>query len=368
MGKTSSMATSGGTGLAGRAAVIRAAVLLAAVVLAAACTGGGGSGQAADDLLLDRGETMLQFEGAGELRMGGTLAMPERPGGGPVGAVLIVPSIDRNDRNGYLDVVPADRVYEDLSKAITGAGLAAFRYDRRSMGASELEPGRALTFEDMVTDAHQALLLLADRSDIDGGNLAMVGHDVGGIIAMRVAASDDKVKRVVLLSTPGRPLVDVMAGSFESAHGPESAAAFRAVIGTLLSTGALPERAAIRPEHQTVLPVGQDSVVRDMYGIDPVAEAAKLTVPALVVTGSQSTGVGGADAERLVAAVPSAQALTADATPTLQHIAAALPQSFDPNDHRGHGGGRPPDTATRDQAAVDRITAFLSSRNPGTRQ
>ena len=335
-------------------------------LLAAACTGG--SDEAGDDLLLDRGETVLQFEGAGELRMGGTLAMPARPGGGPVGAVLIVPSIARNDRNGYLDVIPADPVYEDLSKAITGAGLAAFRYDRRGMGASKLEAAQQPTFEDMVTDAHQALLFLAERSGIDAGNLAIVGHDVGGIIAMRVAASDDKVKRVVLLSTPGRPLVDVMAGGFESAHGPASAEAFRSVIGTLLSTGALPERTAIRPEHQTILPVGQDGVLRAVYAIDPVAEAAKLTVPALVVTGSQSTGVGAADGERLRAALPSEQAFTAETTATLQTVTAGVPQSFDPNDHRAHGGGRPPDTATRDQAAVDRIAAFLSSKNPGSRQ
>ncbi|MGH9265116.1 MAG: alpha/beta fold hydrolase, partial [Acidimicrobiales bacterium] len=203
---------------------------------------------------------------------------------------------------------------------------------------------------------------------IDASNLAIVGHDVGGLIAMRVAATDDKVKRVVLLSTPGRPMVDVMAGNFESSFGPESAEAFRGTIGTLLSTGALPERAAIRPEHQPVLPLGQDRVLREVYATDPAVEMAKLSVPTLIVTGSQSTMVDGTDGERLRAALPSAQTVTADATATLQRITAALPQSFDPNDHRAHGGGRPPDTATRDQATVDRITAFLSSKNGGPRQ
>lgn len=343
------------------------AVVLVVGLLAAGCTGGGSDGSG-DDLLLGQGETELQFEGAGELRMGGTLAMPDQAGAGPVGAVLIVPSISRNDRNGYIDVVPGDPLYQDLSKAITGAGLAAFRYDRRSMGTSRLEAGQELTFDDMVTDAHEALLFLSQRSGIDGSNLAVVGHDVGGIIAMRVAASDDRVKRVVLLSTPGRPLVDVMADSFQSDHGPESAEAFRAVVSTLLSTGSLPERSTIRAEHQSVLPLGQESLLRAVYGLDPAAEAAKLGVPALVVTGGRSTRVNGTDAERLRAALPSSEAVTADATASLQHIAAALPQSFDPNDHRAHGGGRPPDTATRDQAAVDRITAFLSSKNAGSRQ
>lgn len=330
-------------------------------LLAAACSGGGGSDGDAD-LGLDQGESVVQFDGAAKLRMGGTLAMPDSAGGRPVRAVLIVPSLARNDRDGYIDVSPGDAVYRDLSNAITGAGMAAFRYDRRSMGTSKLEPGQQVTFEDMVTDAREALLFLSQRSGIDASNLAIVGHDLGGIIAMRVAARDDKVKSVVLLSTPGRPLVDVMAGHFETTFGAESAAAFRGVIASLLSTGGLPERSAIRPEHQTVLPLGQEAVLKAVYGVDPAAEAANVGVPTLVVTGSQSSMVNPVDGDRLSTALPSAQAFTADTTATLQQVTAAVPQSFDPNDHRAHGGGRPPDTATRDPRSLDLITTFLTAK------
>ena len=344
-----------------------AAVVLVISLLGAACSGSGGDNDI-QDLRLGQGESILQFEAADKLRMGGTLAMPERTGDGPVGAVLIVPSMARNDRNGYIDIVPGDPIYQDLSKAITGAGLAAFRYDRRSMGVSKLEPGKQVTFEDYVTDAHEALLFLSQRAGIDASNLAIVGHDLGGIAAMRVAATDDKVKRVVLLSTPGRPLVDVMAGDFEKTFGAESGAAFRSVIGSLLSTGSLPERSTIRPEHQTVLPTGNDGLLKEQFSLDPVAEAAKVKASTLVVTGRQSTLVNPADGERLKAVLTSAQAFTADSTASLQKITAALPQSFDPNDHRAHGGGRPPDTADRDQPAVNQITTFLTSRTGATRQ
>lgn len=338
-----------------------AAVVLVMSLLAAACSSGGG-GDDLGDLGLGEGESVLQFEAADKLRMGGTLAMPERSGGGAVGAVLIVPSMARNDRNGYIDIIPADPIYEDLSKAITGAGLAAFRYDRRSMGISTLEAGKQLTFEDFVTDAHEALLFLSQRNGIDATNLAIVGHDLGGIAAMRVAATDDKVKSVVLLSTPGRPLADVMADGFEKTFGPESAGAFRSVIGTLLSTGSLPERSTIRPDHQTALPPGNDALLKDQYSLDPAAEAAKVKAPTLIVTGRQSSLVTPADGERLKAALSSAQAFTAESTASLQKITAALPQSFDPNDHRAHGGGRPPDTADRDQPAITEITTFLTSK------
>jgi len=220
----------------------------------------------------------------------------------------------------------------------------------------------------MVPDAREALLFLSQRTGIDATNLAIVGHDVGGIVALRVAATEDKVRSVVLLSTPGRPLVDIMAGNFLVENGKESADAFRGVIGTLLATGALPERSTIRPEHQTILPLGQDALLKAIYGLDPAAEAAKVKVPTLVVTGSRSTLVNGVDGGALKAALPSGQAFTADATASLQRITAALPQAFDANDHRAHGGGRPPDTADRDQGAVDQITTFLSTKLGAPRQ
>ncbi len=345
-----------------------AAVLVSIGLLAAGCSGGGGTSNDIADLRLGQGETILQFDGAAKLHMGGTLAMPEATGGRPVGAVLIVPTVARNDRNGYLDIVPGDAVYQDLSKSITAAGMAAFRYDRRSMGVSKMEAGEQLTFEDMVTDARLALQFLSQRTGIDAANMAVVGHDIGGVIAMRLAATDDKVKSLVLLSTPGRPLVDVMAGNFEATVSRDSADAFRGVISTLLATGSFPDRSGILPEHQTVLPVGQDALQRAIYGLDPVAEAAKVKVPTLVVTGKQSTLVNPADGTKLAAALTSAQTFTAESTATLQKITAALPQAFDPNDHRAHGGGRPPDTADRDQPAVAAITAYLSAKIAAPRQ
>jgi pimeloyl-ACP methyl ester carboxylesterase len=346
------------------------AVVLTLGLAAGACSGGGGSSaKSADDLGLGAGETVLQFEGAGKLHMGGTLAMPDKAAKpGPTPATLIVPTVARNDRNGYIDVVPGDPLYQDLSKAIAASGTAVFRYDRRGMGVSKLDEGRQVTFDDMVTDAENAVSFLAQRSGIDANGLSLLGHDIGGIIALRVAAMDNRIKSVVLVSTPGRPLVDIMADNFLATNGQESADAFRATIATLLGTGALPDRLSIRPEHQTALPSGQDNLLKAVYSLDPVAEAAKVKVPTLIVTGTRSTTVNATDAARLAAALTGSLVASADTTASLQTIVPALPQAFDPNDHRAHGGGAPSDTATRNQPALDQITAFMNSKVVGSRQ
>ena len=107
---------------------------------------------------------------------------------------------------------------------------------------------------------------------------------------------------------------------FEAQFGAESADAYRSVISTLLTTGSLPDRAGIRPEHQTVLPVGQDALLKAVYGLDPAAEAAKVKVPTFVVSGKQSTLVNPVDGDRLKAALPSAQAVSVDAAHTTTTI------------------------------------------------
>lgn len=338
-------------------------------LVAGGCSGGGSGAGSDADLGLGPGETVVQFDGANKVHMGGTIAQPATPSKGPVPGVLIVPTTGRADRNGYLDVVPGDPVYQDLSKSLAAAGMAALRYDHRGIGASKLEPGQQPSFDDMVADAKEALGFLAQRKGIDGAALAVVGHDLGGVIAMRVAATDPRVKSVALLSTPGRPLVDVVAGSFAVTDGQESADAFRKTIATLASTGSLPPRSEIRPEHQPVLPVGQDALLRSLYSIDPLAEAQAVKVPTLVMAGTRSNQVSGGDAQALAAAIgPSASVEVVDSTATFQSIIPAQTPSFDPNEHRAHGAGRPSDTAARDTALLDRISAFLGARLGGPRQ
>ena len=338
-----------------------------ALALAAACGGGDPGGTATDDDAVGGtggpAEATVQFAGAGETRIAGTLDTPATVSG-PVPGVLIVPGIAPADRDGRVASTSTDALYEDLSEAFTGAGLATFRYDRRGAGQSRLEPGQRLSWDDMVTDARNALAFLGQRSEVGGSRLAVVGHEMGGVIALKLAAADPRVKSVVLVSTPGRPLVDVLADGFGAENGPESADAFRASVATLVSTGSLPERSAIRAEHQSLLAPGSEGLLRSVFTLDPVADIPGVTVPVLLTVGAASTTVTTADADRLQQALGGrAEVLTAaDAGPTLLKAAASGPATTaDADDHHVHGGGAPPVQTTRDATAVQRISQFLTA-------
>ncbi|MGI8808148.1 MAG: alpha/beta hydrolase [Acidimicrobiales bacterium] len=341
-------------------------VIVGIAMLAAACSGGGDGGDPTQDQgFADApGEKILQFTGAGKVRLGATLTMPPNAAG-PAPAVLIIPGPGLTSRDGRTVGAPIDNVYKDLSKGLVAAGMATFRYDRRGSGASTLDPGVQPTWDDMVTDAQEALKYLGERGEIDGARLAVVGHDMSGPIALKLAASDPRVKSVALVAAPGRPLVDVWAGEFQALSGQPSADAFRALVADLLATGNFPPRANMRPEHQTVLPVGQDALYKSMFSVDPLAEAKAVKVPVMIALGEKSTSVFQDDAAAMAAALggKSEVVVAPNATATLQILKGPprIVPGGDPSDMSAMGGGPIIADAPREQATVGRIASFLGA-------
>jgi len=348
------------------------APLVVLAVVAAACSGGGGgTDEAVDDPVGDArqptADKVVQFNGASQTRLAGAINTPATPADASVG-VLIIPGLAATDRDGQVAGTLPDPLYKDLSKSFTDAGMVTFRYDRRGAGQSRLASGQQLSWDDMVTDARNALSFLGQRSEVGDSGLAVVGHDVGGLIALKLAATEPRIRSLVLVSTPGRPLVDVLAEGFSATHGPASAEAFRVTVATLLTTGSVPDRSAIRPEHQSVLAAGSDAMLRSLFTLDPLADTGAVKVPVLIAVGGRSSGVTAADADRLNQALGGrAEVVTAaNAGPTLQEEATAAARGADPNDHMSHGAPPPQARSTRDAGALQRIAGFVrANAGPG---
>ena len=347
----------------GRRRLILSSVTVA--LLAAACSGGGGGSDPTQDqgFASAPGEKILQFTGAGKVRLAATLTMPTGVSGPPP-AVLIVPGPGLTTRDGRTVGAPIDNLYKDLSKSFVAAGMATFRYDGRGSGASTLDPGVQPTWDDMVTDAQEALKYLGERGEIDGSRLAVVGHDMSGPMALKLAAGDPRIKSVALVAVPGRPLVDVWAGEFQALSGQQSADAFRSVAADLQTTGTLPPRANMRAEHQTLLPVGQDALYKSMFAVDPLADAKAVKVPVMIALGEKSTSIFQDDAAALGAALGgrSEVVVAPNSTATLQVLKAPprVVPGGDPSDMSMMGGGPIIADAPREQTAVARITSFLA--------
>lgn len=338
-----------------------AAVLALFSILALACSGGGGDDDAAapaGGAIAGPGERPVQFVGAGKARLFGTFTMPETTGR-TVPGVLLIPTGGAGDLLGPSGT--NDPLGQDLAATFAQAGLATYRYDQRGTGESKLEPGMSLTVDDLVADARGALDLLSQRRETTGRDISVVGYDQGGLVAMRLAATDDRVKRVVLISTPGRSLTDTRAAQLEARHGPESGPALRELVAGLLQTRSLPPLDGMRTELRALFPSQQASFLADLYGIDPAADAARVKAPTLIVVPANPAPY---DPERLAAAIRGAQVVTSTGTsPTLVISGPTGPDLSDPtNPLHDHGSGPPVGKTTRDTAALDRMSQFLAPR------
>lgn len=352
-----------------RAVLRRLAALLAVVVLAvsAACTRSANEdrGSAGDDPADEgtaRGERPVQVVGAGKVRLFGTLAVPDAGAAAASAGVLIVPSSGPGTRDGLVsDTGSNDSIAKDLAGALSKAGTVSYRFDRRGTGESRIEPDVRLSFDDLVADARAGLDLLAQRKETSGRDLAVVGYDQGGLVALRLAASDSRVTRLVLISPPGRSLVDAQAAQLGGTYGPESAAALRATVAALLATRTLPPLDAMRAELRPLLPPQEASFLAQLYAIDPAAEAAQVKARSLIVVGGDA---GPYDPDRLRAVLSASDVVVAaTAGPTLVNVGP--PPTEDPGNPSSpvHDHGAAPAVApeARDADATNRITAFLTA-------
>ena len=286
--------------------------------------------------------------GAGGIRLSGVVTLPAAaPGGGAVPGVLIVPGLGALDHDavaaagtpdGANDALSSslnpsspgsvDPLYRDLAQALAQAGVASFRYDKRGTAASRVQPAQRLSLADEVADARAALAFLLLRREVGTSPGAVLGHDVGGLVALEAAAGDSRVRAAVLVSTPGRPLADVLADDFARSRGTTLANQLRAAVASLQATGRVPAADTLAPLVRPEFPTGADAYLTSLFALDPVADARSSSLRALLVRGAGDRTVSAADNDRISPAFGAGADLlvsTADADHNLAVIGTAGP-------------------------------------------
>ncbi len=351
------------------------ALALVLAVVGAACGGSGGGSGGGDGIGLDDdplaapnespGDRAVQITGANRVRLFGTFSIPPAASAASVPGALIIPSAGDGTRDGSIGVggVP-DTWALDLATALSNAGVASYRYDRRGTAESKIEPEVRLTVDDLVADAKAGVDLLAERRETMGKDISVISYDSGGLLALRLAASDERIKRVVLIATPGATLADAHAAQLSAVNGPASGEAVRATVASLIANRTLPPLNELRSELRPLFPAAEAAFLADLYSIDPTLDAARIKIPVLIVVPAADRAPYAP--ERLAAAVPNgaAQVTTTAGGPTMSIAGRPLP--VNPNDPALHSSSMagPVSPDVRDASAVGAITGFLSAATP----
>ncbi|WP_175032481.1 alpha/beta hydrolase [Burkholderia lata] len=243
------------------------------------------------------------------------------PGTGDTPVVLIVPGSGPTDRNGNAPNWLQASTYRLLAEGLCEEGIASVRIDKRGMygSASAVPDANDVTIDEYAADVHSWVAAIRARTGTSG--VWVLGHSEGGLVALLAARQSADIAGLILVSTAGRQLGQVLRQQLQS--NPANAPFLENAMSILasLETGERVDAARIDP---ALMPLFRPQVQRFLMSeltIDPAARLADCMKPVLIVQGARDIQVGVQDAERLKQANPRAEmVLIADANHVLKTV------------------------------------------------
>jgi hypothetical protein len=260
----------------------------------------------------------------------GTLTLPR--GDGPFPVAVLVHGSGPQDRD---ETVGPNKPLKDLAWGLASAGVAALRYDKRTLvhGAAM---GDSVTLDDeVVEDALAALALARTRARVDSSRAVLIGHSLGAMLAPEIARRDGGLAGVALLAAPARPFVMVLRSQLEYVRS-LSPAETRATHDSLLAMLDRYQAGDLDPD-ATLLgaPVAYWD---ELVALDPVGTLLELEVPALILQGGRDYQSTTEDLERWRAELRERPAVTTRVYPALNHFFAEGRGRATPAEYTGQAG------------------------------
>jgi pimeloyl-ACP methyl ester carboxylesterase len=239
---------------------------------------------------------------AGPLR--GTLLSPAAH---DVPVVLIVPGSGPTDRNGNGPNGLRASTYRLLADGLLNRGIASVRIDKRGMygSASAIPDADDVTLDDYAADVHSWVATIRKRT---GASCVWVlGHSEGGLVALVAAQHAANICGLILVSTAGRPLGQVLREQLQS--NPANASILDNAMSVLeaLKAGQTVDATKIDP---ALMPLFRPQVQRFLMSelaVDPASLLAGYTKPVLIVQGLLDLQVAPQNAQLLKHANPHAE-------------------------------------------------------------
>ncbi len=153
----------------------------------------------------------LEF-GEAPWRLPGTLTLPKRKAPTKYPAVVLVHGSGPNDRD---ESIGPNKPFKDLAYGLASAGIASFRYDKRTLvHARKLSPSLTV-HEETVQDAVLAATMLRKHAEIDPSNVIILGHSLGATLVPRIAKLDGHSAGFIAMAPLARPLEDAIVDQLE---------------------------------------------------------------------------------------------------------------------------------------------------------
>jgi uncharacterized protein len=237
----------------------------------------------------------------------GTLTLPRTGKKFPV--ALIIAGSGPTDRNGNNQMMKNNSL-KLLAAELSKAGIAVLRYDKRGIGESKAA-GKIeadLRFEDYVNDAKAWVQLL--KHDKHFTQCIVIGHSEGSLIGMLAADSADKF---ISIAGPGESADQLIKTQLK----PQAKQVQDLCYPILdsLKSGKTVEN--VPPMLNAFFRLSVQPYLISWFKYDPQREIKKLSIPVMILQGTNDLQVTVEDANRLSRAKPDARLIFID---NMNHI------------------------------------------------
>lgn len=284
----------------------------------------------------------------------GTLAWPAQATQAPV--ALIIAGSGPTDRDGNS---PAAGGRNDslklLAAALSRAGMASVRYDKRGVGQSAAAGGAEadLRFEDYVRDAQAWIASLS--ADPRFTSVSVIGHSEGALIGM-LAARNGKVATLTLIAGTSEAAPAVLRRQLAGRLPAGLAMRHEAILTALEQGNTVAE---VPPELMVLYRPSVQPYLISWFRYVPTSAMAEVRTPCLILQGGTDIQTRPEDAIALGRAQPGCEV---DVIPSMNHIMKRVSAS---RDEQIASYGDP--TLPLAPELVARLTDFLARHTGGLR-
>jgi uncharacterized protein len=233
----------------------------------------------------------------------GTMLLPAA--GAPM--VLIIPGSGPTDRNGNNPMGVRASTYRLLAQGLAQRGIGTMRIDKRGMFGSRaaVADGNAVTIDDYVTDTESWIATIRKQTGVSC--VWVLGHSEGGLVALAAAQKANDTCGLVLISTAGRPLGEVLRQQLRAnpANAPILDQAMAAIDS--LEAGKHVDASQMNPVLLPLFGPQIQGFLISVFSYDPAKLISSVGKPVLIMQGERDIQVSVADAQRLKQAAPAAK-------------------------------------------------------------
>jgi len=176
---------------------------LAACVFAGCSAGGDNAEKVTNGASASDAYTEMIMKLETEKPLDAVLTLPKTSGKPPV--VILVHGSGPSDKD---ETVGANKPFADIAHGLAQRGIATFRYDKRTFAYPDSPEDYSTVQGEVLDDVAAAVKQMKNNKNV--GNIYVLGHSMGGMLAPGIAAENADVAGLVILAGSPRSLVDIM--------------------------------------------------------------------------------------------------------------------------------------------------------------